>query len=196
MVKQATKPELAFWSASTPGIEALAQISRAISQRRRNPKRLQPQPAFVIKCKDFDEPRSPDSAPCKLLPRVEESDVFPANLVLLWRGKLVWKELISAIRLGGCSKNDRQGQTGTIRPRTNNLFIALHELSRRRSPGIATGVLCFVLSLFFYYGTVLRVQLKRTDLLDLGPYPDAVEYFAQANSILKEGAPTHPDWLR
>jgi len=33
------------------------------------------------------------------------------------------------------------------------------------------------------------VQLKRTDLLDLGPYPDAVEYFAQANSILKEGAP-------
>ena len=34
------------------------------------------------------------------------------------------------------------------------------------------------------------MQLKRTDLLDLGPYPDAVEYFAQANSILKEGAPT------
>ena len=28
------------------------------------------------------------------------------------------------------------------------------------------------------------------ELLDLGPYPDAVEYFAQANSILKEGAPT------
>ena len=60
----------------------------------------------------------------------------------------------------------------------------------RRSLGIATGVLCFILSLFFYYGTVLRVQLERTDLLDLGPYPDAVEYFAQANSILKEGAPT------
>jgi hypothetical protein len=54
----------------------------------------------------------------------------------------------------------------------------------------ATGVLCFVLSLFFYYGTVLGVHLKRTDLLDLGPYPDAVEYFAQANSILKQGAPT------
>jgi hypothetical protein len=61
---------------------------------------------------------------------------------------------------------------------------------RQRVPGIATGVLCFVLSLFFYYGTVLRVQLKRTDLLDLGPYPDGVEYFALANSILKEGAPT------
>ena len=55
---------------------------------------------------------------------------------------------------------------------------------------LATGVLCFVLSLLFYYGTVLRVELKQTDLLDLGPYPDAVEYFAQANAILKEGAPT------
>jgi hypothetical protein len=60
----------------------------------------------------------------------------------------------------------------------------------RRSLGITTGVLCFILSLFFYYGTVLRVQFKRTDLLDLGPYPDGVEYFAQANSILNEGAPT------
>jgi len=59
-----------------------------------------------------------------------------------------------------------------------------------RSLRLATGVLCFILSLFFYYGTVLRVQFKRTHLLDLGPYPDAVEYFAQANSILKEGAPT------
>ena len=34
------------------------------------------------------------------------------------------------------------------------------------------------------------MQFKRTQLLDLGPYTDAVEYFAQANSILKESAPT------
>jgi hypothetical protein len=61
---------------------------------------------------------------------------------------------------------------------------------RGRSLGVAIGVVCFVLSIFFYYSTVLRVQLKHTDLLDLGPYPDAVEYFAQANSILKEGSPT------
>src|SRR6266704_6211661 len=60
----------------------------------------------------------------------------------------------------------------------------------RFSPRVATGILCFVLSLLFYYGAVLRVEFKRTDLLDLGPYTDAVEYFAQANSILKEGAPT------
>ena len=52
------------------------------------------------------------------------------------------------------------------------------------------GVLCFALAILFYYATVLRVPLKQTDLLDLGPYPDAVEYFAQANAILKEGAPT------
>jgi hypothetical protein len=54
----------------------------------------------------------------------------------------------------------------------------------------ATGILCFVLSVFFYFGAVLRVDFKRTHLLDLGPYPDAVEYFAQANSMLREGAPT------
>jgi hypothetical protein len=60
----------------------------------------------------------------------------------------------------------------------------------RFSLWVATGILCFVLSLLFYYGAVLRVEFKQTDLLDLGPYPDAVEYFAQANSILKEGAPT------
>src|SRR4029078_11563656 len=60
---------------------------------------------------------------------------------------------------------------------------------RPRSTGVATGVLCFVLSLLFYYGAVLRIEFTRTDLLDLGPYPDAVEYFAQANSILKQGVP-------
>jgi hypothetical protein len=74
------------------------------------------------------------------------------------------------------------------RGRTISSCFALSLSSR--SLGFATGVLCFVLSLFFYYDTVLRVQFKRTHLLDLGPYPDAVEYFAQANSILKEGAPT------
>ena len=54
----------------------------------------------------------------------------------------------------------------------------------------ATGVFCFVLALLFYWGAVLRIDFKRTDFLDLNPYPDAVEYFAQANAILNEGAPT------
>jgi hypothetical protein len=74
-----------------------------------------------------------------------------------------------------------QGQT---------ISLAVTGTPRPRSLGVGTGVLCFVLSLLFYYGAVLHVQLKRTDLLDLGPYPDAVEYFAQADSIVKKGAPT------
>src|SRR5205809_326562 len=60
----------------------------------------------------------------------------------------------------------------------------------RRSLSFITGILCFALSLLFYYGTVVRVQFDRTDFLDLGPFTDGVEYFAQAKSILKEGAPT------
>src|SRR6266545_2674423 len=67
---------------------------------------------------------------------------------------------------------------------------SLVAIPRLRSLDIAPGVLLLIVSLLFYYGTVLRVQFSRTDFLDLGPYPDAVEYFAQANSILKEGSPT------
>jgi len=51
-------------------------------------------------------------------------------------------------------------------------------------------IVCFVLSILYYFGSVLSVPLKQTNLLDLGPYPDAVEYFAQANSLVKEGTPT------
>src|SRR3954447_2261339 len=61
---------------------------------------------------------------------------------------------------------------------------------RQRSLSLITGILCFALSLLFYYGTVVRVQFNRTDFLDLGPFTDGVEYFAQAKSILNEGAPT------
>ena len=68
------------------------------------------------------------------------------------------------------------------------ISASLATTPRQRSLSLITGVLCFVLSLLFYYGTVVRVQFSRTDFLDLGPYPDAVEYFAQANSILKEGS--------
>ncbi len=61
---------------------------------------------------------------------------------------------------------------------------------RRFSLQVTTGAFCFVLALLFYYGAVLRIEFERTHFLDLGPYPDGVEYFAQAKSILKEGAPT------
>ena len=70
------------------------------------------------------------------------------------------------------------------------ISASLAATPRQRSLSLITGVLCFVLSLLFYYGTVVRVQFSQTDFLDLGPYPDGVEYFAQAKSILKEGAPT------
>ena len=73
-------------------------------------------------------------------------------------------------------------------PRKVNL-PGVTSIQHRLSAAMTTGVICFALSLVFYYGTVLRVQLRQTDFLDLGPYPDAVEYFAQANSILKDGTP-------
>jgi hypothetical protein len=77
----------------------------------------------------------------------------------------------------------KDGATETISP-------SLATGSSRFSLHVATGILCFVLALLFYWGAVLRIDFKRTDFLDLNPYPDGVEYFAQANSILKEGAPT------
>ena len=81
---------------------------------------------------------------------------------------------------------DKLGNYGPTDP----ISPSLPAETRGFSLQAATGIFCFVLALLFYYGAVLRIDLKRTDLLDLGPYPDAVEYFAQANSMLKEGAPT------
>ncbi|MGE5219260.1 MAG: hypothetical protein ACM3SP_19860, partial [Chloroflexota bacterium] len=80
-------------------------------------------------------------------------------------------------------KLEDQGPTQTISP-------SLTSGHRRFSLQLATGTFCFVLSLFFYYGAVLRIDLKETSFLDLGPHTDAVEYFAQAKSILRYGAPT------
>jgi hypothetical protein len=81
------------------------------------------------------------------------------------------------------NKLEDRGPSETISP-------SLATGPRRFSFQVATGVLCFVLSLLFYYGAVLRIDLKQTFFLDLGPSTDAVEYFAQANSILTYGAPT------
>src|SRR5947207_3970960 len=75
------------------------------------------------------------------------------------------------------------GPTETIAP-------SLPTGTRRSSLHATTGILCFFLSLLFYYGAVLRIDFKRTNLLDLSPYTDGVEYFAQAKSMLKDGEPT------
>ena len=45
------------------------------------------------------------------------------------------------------------------------------------------GVLLLLCALAFYYFAVLRIDYQKTALLDLGPYPDATEYFAQAKAL-------------
>jgi Dolichyl-phosphate-mannose-protein mannosyltransferase len=52
------------------------------------------------------------------------------------------------------------------------------------------GVLLLICALVFYYFAALSVDYNKTTLLDLRPYPDATEYFAQAKSLLKEGWPS------
>jgi hypothetical protein len=83
---------------------------------------------------------------------------------------------------------DNQGEFEETDP-SRVILSPIASIRDRFSIRMTIALLCFVLSLFFYYGSVLRVQLKQTGLLDLGPYTDAVEYFAQANSLLKGMAP-------
>src|ERR1044071_876514 len=52
------------------------------------------------------------------------------------------------------------------------------------------GVLLLVCALTFYYFAVLRTDYRQTKLLDLGPYPDATEYFAQAEALRRNGWPS------
>jgi hypothetical protein len=52
------------------------------------------------------------------------------------------------------------------------------------------GILLLFCALAFYYFAVLKIDYRKTALLDLGPYPDAVEYFAQAEAMLKDGWPS------
>jgi len=47
------------------------------------------------------------------------------------------------------------------------------------------GLLLLLCALTFYYFAVLRIDYRKTALLDLGPHPDATEYFAQANALSK-----------
>jgi hypothetical protein len=58
-------------------------------------------------------------------------------------------------------------------------------ISRYRAYLIGFALLLSALT--FYYFSVLRIDYSKTSLLDLGPYTDAVEYFAQAKGLLTEG---------
>jgi len=52
------------------------------------------------------------------------------------------------------------------------------------------GVSLLLCALTFYYFAVLRIDYSKTTLLDLGPYPDATEYFAQAKALRRDGWPS------
>src|SRR5881628_4180910 len=52
------------------------------------------------------------------------------------------------------------------------------------------GASLFLCALIFYYFAVLRVDYTKTSLLDLGPHPDATEYFAQAKAMRQDGWPS------
>lgn len=66
------------------------------------------------------------------------------------------------------------------------------EIPKRRfeTAPFLVGVLLLFCALVFYYFAVLRIDYKKTILLDLGPYPDATEYFAQAKALLNGGWPS------
>ena len=53
-----------------------------------------------------------------------------------------------------------------------------------------TGLVLLVCALAFYYFAVLRIDYEKTALPDLGPYPDATEYFAQAKALSKGRSPS------
>ena len=52
------------------------------------------------------------------------------------------------------------------------------------------GALLVICALIFYYFAVLRIDYQKTALLDLRPYPDATEYFAQAKALVKDRWPS------
>ena len=52
------------------------------------------------------------------------------------------------------------------------------------------GALLFICALIFYYFAILRIDYSKTVLLDLGPRPDATEYFAQAKALERHSWPS------
>ena len=52
------------------------------------------------------------------------------------------------------------------------------------------GVFLFLCALIFYYFSVLKVDYKKSSLLNFDPHPDAAEYFAQAKALAAGELPT------
>jgi hypothetical protein len=63
-------------------------------------------------------------------------------------------------------------------------------LRRFATAQFVAGLLLLLCALTFYYLAVLRIDYRKTTLLDLGPHPDATEYFAQAKALQRDGWPS------
>ena len=63
-------------------------------------------------------------------------------------------------------------------------------LRRFATAQFVVGLLLLLCALTFYYFAVLRIDYRKTALLDLGPHPDATEYFAQAKALQRDGWPS------
>ena len=63
-------------------------------------------------------------------------------------------------------------------------------LSRFATAQFLIGALLLLCALTFYYFAVLRIDYSKTTLLDLAPYPDATEYFAQAKALYRDRWPS------
>src|SRR5437899_11855162 len=63
-------------------------------------------------------------------------------------------------------------------------------LTKLANAQFLVGVLLLLCALAFYYFAVLRVDYRKTTLLDLAPHPDATEYFAQAKALHRDAWPS------
>ena len=63
-------------------------------------------------------------------------------------------------------------------------------LTKFAKPQLVAGASLLLVALTFYYFAVLRIDYSKTMLLDLGPHPDATEYFAQAQALRRDAWPS------
>src|SRR5206468_10678156 len=73
-----------------------------------------------------------------------------------------------------------------------NETTVMTESQRRKfaTAPFLVGTSLFLCALTFYYFAVLKIDYRKTALLDLGPHPDAPEYFAQGTALLKDRWPS------
>jgi hypothetical protein len=75
-------------------------------------------------------------------------------------------------------------------PTQHRAVFPVITLRRFATTQVLIGVLLLLCALTFYYFAVLRIDYSKTALLNLGPHPDATEYFAQAKALHRDGWPS------